>query len=72
LACADARRSVDGGAHAGLRDVGLGAVAAKASAALINAAIGPKTRPVRTASSSLNNTTLQNATLILFKILTVF
>ena len=50
LACADARRlcmDVDGGAYAGLQDVGLGAVTAKASAALINAAIGPKTRPVR-------------------------
>lgn len=34
------------GWHAGLKDVGIGAVTAKASAALINAALGPKTRPV--------------------------
>ncbi|KAG2661348.1 hypothetical protein PVAP13_1KG500700 [Panicum virgatum] len=38
--------------YQGLRDVGLGAVTAKASAALINAAIGPKTRPDNANSSS--------------------
>ncbi|CAN6239517.1 unnamed protein product [Urochloa humidicola] len=38
----------------GLQDVGLGAVAAKASAALINAALGPKTRPDNANSSSSN------------------
>ncbi|CAL5054502.1 unnamed protein product [Urochloa decumbens] len=38
--------------YQGLKDVGLGAVAAKASAALINAALGPKTRPDNANSSS--------------------
>ncbi|CAO2040778.1 unnamed protein product [Urochloa humidicola] len=36
----------------GLQDVGLGAIEAKASAALINAALGPKTRPDNANSSS--------------------
>jgi hypothetical protein len=53
--------------HAGLKDVGLGAVAAKASAALINAALGPKTRPVTAASiSSLNVSSTLDANAVTF------
>ncbi|OEL18129.1 putative peroxygenase 4 [Dichanthelium oligosanthes] len=40
--------------YQGLLDVGLGAVPAKASAALINAALGPKTRPDNSNSSRLD------------------
>jgi len=43
----DGGRVTDGiGMHAGLVDVGVGEVTAKASAALINGALGAKTRPV--------------------------
>ncbi|KAJ1280920.1 hypothetical protein BS78_04G268800 [Paspalum vaginatum] len=38
----------------GLRDVGLGAVTAKAAAAVINAALGPKTRPDDSNSSRMD------------------
>ncbi|KAK8463073.1 hypothetical protein SEVIR_1G316800v4 [Setaria viridis] len=46
--------------YQGLKDVGLGAVAAKASAALINAALGPKTRPDNANSSSSMDIYIQN------------
>jgi len=58
--------------HAGLTAVGVGEVTAKASAALINGALGPKTRPVLyLAHARLSEHTTLNASLLL-KMLILF